>query len=114
MASNKLSDAAVQRKKEPGMYGDGQGLWLQVTKGENENITKSWLFRYKRQGVFGGKARKMGLGPYPAVSLAGARERAREAFRLVLDSIDPIEARKAKKVAAQLEAARSKTFSDCA
>ena len=29
---NKLSAVAVQKAKEPGYYGDGGGLWLQISK----------------------------------------------------------------------------------
>ena len=36
------------------MYGDGAGLWLQVSRGG----TKSWVFRYELDGW----AREMGLG----------------------------------------------------
>lgn len=50
---------------------DGDGLYLQVSKAGS----KSWVFRFKRDG----KARDMGLGSYPTVSLADARKAAQEA-----------------------------------
>ena len=31
MADNKLTDLKVRNAKQPGLYGDGQGLWLQVS-----------------------------------------------------------------------------------
>jgi hypothetical protein len=74
MAREKLTTLAVQRQKTPGRYGDGAGLWLQVSAGGG----KSWLFRYMRNG----KARHMGLGPVEIVSLAKARDMARDARRL--------------------------------
>jgi integrase len=114
MASEKLTATQVQNKRKPGFYGDGGSLWLQVTKSPKGVISKSWLFRYKRQAIAGGKARKMGLGPYPAISLAQAREKAREALRLILEGVDPIADRNARRIAAQLEAARTKTFRQCA
>ncbi|WP_160320183.1 Arm DNA-binding domain-containing protein, partial [Pseudomonas putida] len=43
---NKLSAFAVQKAKDPGYYGDGGGLWLQVSKLGG----KSWVFRYTRNG----------------------------------------------------------------
>jgi integrase len=113
MASEKLSDLAVKKAKEPRLYGDGKGLYLQVTDGV-DGLTKSWVFRFKRLNVSGGKARKMGLGPYPELSLANAREKAREAYRMLLEGIDPIEARRAKFEAGRLDAARAKTFKECA
>jgi hypothetical protein len=51
---NNLTDREVRAKKEPGRYGDGNGLWLQVQTAER----KAWLFRYS----FKGKAHEMGLG----------------------------------------------------
>ena len=56
----------------------------------------------------------MGLGPYPDVSLAEAREKAYEARRLLRDGIDPIETRRAAHVTARLDKARGLTFRDCA
>jgi integrase len=54
------------------------------------------------------------LGGYPEVSLAEAREKAREQRKLVRDGVDPIEERKAAKVRAKLEEAKEKTFEQCA
>jgi hypothetical protein len=84
---NKLSAVKVNKLSKPGRYGDGGGLWLQVSQ-VGKGITKSWLFRY----MLHGKARQMGLGPLHTVSLADARERARQARTLLLDDIDPIDA----------------------
>jgi integrase len=81
----KLTKLRVDRIRTPGRYGDGGGLWLQVS----ENGGKSWLLRYTRHG----RHRHMGLGPVDVVSLAEARDRAREARRQLLDGIDPIEQR---------------------
>jgi len=69
--TNQLSAIKVAKLTAPGRYGDGFGLWLQVAPGG----TKSWLFRYQRDG----KAHQMGLGPVHTVSLADARERGRRA-----------------------------------
>jgi hypothetical protein len=46
MAFNKLSDRAVKTKTKRGRYGDGGGLFLQVSKWG----TKAWIFRYERDG----------------------------------------------------------------
>jgi integrase len=106
-ATNKLTDAAVKRKKwEPGCYADGLGLYLQVAEGGS----KSWLFRFMRNG----HARKMGLGPVHTVSLVEAREEALKCRKMLREGIDPIEARKSQRIAVQLGAARSITFRQCA
>lgn len=102
----KLSAAAVARQKQPGHYGDGGGLWLQVsTVG-----TKSWVFRFTRLG----KAREMGLGALHTVSLAEAREKAATCRKQLVDGIDPIEARATQRLTAQAAAARALTFDQCA
>lgn len=101
----KLSAKKVEKIAEPGRYGDGGGLWLQVTK-TDEGVTKSWLFRYERAG----KARMMGLGPLHTISLAKARERALAAREKLLDGIDPIDEKRAARAAAKVEAASAMTF----
>tara|TARA_R110002096_G_scaffold436056_1_gene666529 strand:+ start:90922 stop:92109 length:1188 start_codon:yes stop_codon:yes gene_type:complete len=88
------------------MHGDGAGLWLQVSK----YYTKSWIFRY----TFDGKTRDMGLGSLNTISLARAREKARDARELIVDGIDPIEERKAKRVAQKLARAGAMTFKQSA
>jgi integrase len=60
------------------------------------------------------KARYMGLGRFPDVSLAEARKRADEARRLRRDGNDPIEERREHRDKVRLEAARSVTFEFCA
>jgi hypothetical protein len=66
---HKLSAVKVARLKAPGMFGDGGGLWLQITETGN----RSWAFRFMLQG----RARQMGLGPAHTISLAEVREKAR-------------------------------------
>jgi integrase len=104
--SNKLTPLAIKSAKKPGLYGDGNGLYLQISKFG----TKAWLFRFMRDG----SARKMGLGPLHTVSLADARQRAADARRKLLDGIDPIAHRDTQRAAAKLEAAKAMTFEQCA
>ena len=104
--SNRLTALRVSKLKTPGRYGDGGGLWLQIgPKGG-----KSWLFRYTRFG----RARAMGLGPVDVLSLADARLKALACRRLLLDGVDPIDARKAERGRAKAEAARVVTFKEAA
>ncbi len=109
-ATNKLTALQVGRITKAGLYGDGLGLWLQVSK----SGTKSWLFRF----MLDGKAREMGLGPLHTVSLADARISAATARGLLLKGHDPIESRQSDraeaKIEAQAAAARLVTFQDCA
>lgn len=108
---NLLSDPAVNsRKKRPGYYLDGHGLYLQVSPGGS----RSWIFRYTRHG----KSHEMGLGSVGTFGLAQARERAKNCRQLLADDIDPIahrNAARAERKAAEVTAiALSKTFADCA
>lgn len=86
--------------------GDGLGLWLQVSP----SGAKSWIFRYTRQG----KAREMGLGATHTVSLAEARDMALECRKKLQHGVDPLEERKAGRLAAKLEAAKAMSFDECA
>jgi hypothetical protein len=55
----------------------------------------------------------MGLGPFPILSLAEARQKAFEGRRSLLQGIDPIEARKAARSEAVAQAAKALTFAEC-
>jgi integrase len=103
---NKLSAKAVLAAKEPGLYGDGGNLYLQVADVDGNGPTKSWILRY----MVAGRARKMGLGSVNDFSLAEARERARLARQQLADGIDPIEARLAARDAARRDADENITF----
>jgi integrase len=66
----------------PGKHSDGQGLWL-VKRHKNAG---KWILRV----VASGKRREMGLGRWPDVSIAEAREKAASARRQVRDGVDPV------------------------
>jgi len=98
----RLNDPSVKKAKAPGYYADGNGLYLQVRGPQ----AKSWVFRYKRDG----NARDMGLGGYPAVTLAAAREAAQEARKHLSQNKDPIKERDDARRAKKLAEAGSVTF----
>ena len=64
--------------------------------------------------MIAGRARKMGLGDVDRVNLAEARKKATAAHLLVVDAIDPIEDRGARKAAQAVEKAKTLTFKECA
>ena len=82
--AGKLTVRRIETAKT-GKYGDGGGLQLAVAP----SGAKKWVFRFLWQG----KAREMGLGSFPEVGLADAREKALAARRLVKSGIDPISER---------------------
>jgi hypothetical protein len=98
----KLTALAVAQAKRRGYYGDGGGLFLQVSA----TGSKSWVFRFKEAG----RLRKMGLGPTHTIGLADARQRAQDCRRARLDGRDPIEGRHAERMAAKLDSAKAMTF----
>jgi len=102
----KLTAMAVSQAKGRGYYGDGGGLFLQVSA----SGAKSWVFRFKEAG----KLREMGLGPVHTIGLAEARQRAQDCRKARLDGRDPIEARRAERLAARLDPAKAMTFQACA
>ena len=106
----KLSAVRVERIRQPGYYGDGGGLWLQVTTGADGRPRKSWVYRF----TLAGRAREMGLGPLALFGLHDARAKALDAGRLCHEGIDPIEARRAVRAQAKLDTAKAITFSECA
>jgi integrase len=71
----------------PGRHVDGRGLMLLV----KPTGARSWVLRYQLNG----RRRDMGLGSYPEVTLAAAREKALEARRRLVDGIDPLATRPA-------------------
>lgn len=92
-----LTAKGVEAKKEPGMYGDGGGLYLRV----GPTGAKSWIVRT----VIHGKRRELGIGSAELVSLAEAREKAAELRKVARAGGDPDADRKAAAKAAA-EAAR--------
>ena len=85
----KLTAAKAKSLSKPGRYGDGDGLYLRVAPGGS----KAWVLRI----VVSGNRRDVGLGPYPAISLAQARHKAASYRVAVMDGRDPLaEKRKAE------------------
>lgn len=99
---NRLTDLGVRRLKAPGRYADGGGLYLIVDKAG----LKRWYFFY----VWAGKRVEMGLGPLADRSLTQAREAREDARKLLLDGVNPTEARRAQKAAQKVPKLPGMTF----
>lgn len=100
---NRLSVRLVQTVTKEGRFADGGGLYLDTKKGG-----RRWIFLFRWEG----KLRELALGPVAAISLATARELAREAREHVAKGINPIEARAAAReaeIAAQEKAVAAAT-----
>jgi Arm DNA-binding domain len=74
--AQELTAKTVATLKSKGRHavGGAVGLYLRI-----EGVNRWWLLRIK----VGGRRRDMGLGSYPEVSLAEARERAREKRKVI-------------------------------
>ncbi len=109
-----LTDTAIRNAKpgdKPIRLFDGGGLYLEVSPSGG----KWWRFKYR----FGGKEKRLSLGVYPDVTLAGrkdkdsgasidgARDKRDNARQLLADGIDPGENRKALKATRADRAANS-------
>ncbi len=96
-----LTAISVKNTTQPGKYHDGRGTGLFLLV--KPTRAKSWVQRI----VIRGKRREIGLGAYPLVSLAEAREQALENKRLARAGGDPVAAkRKARGILTFEEAAR--------
>lgn len=107
--AKELGPLDVKRRQHPGGKGNAMiavggvsGLYLQITPRDG----KSWILRIQ----VGAKRRDIGLGGYPTVPLALAREKAREARAKVEAGVDPVEERKAARRALIVAQKRGMTF----
>ena len=83
-----LTAAFVRTVGRPGVYGDGRGgrgLSLRVHRTATGRITKTWRQRVRIEG----RLTSIGLGPYPEVTLAEARQKALDNSRMVRLDRDP-------------------------
>ena len=112
--AEKIAALFVKHVSRPGKYSDGGNLYLQVRKATrkspSDDVTKSWLFRYARFG----KDTWMGLGPYPDVSLSEARSLATRERKKILQGVDPLTDKRARKIAARVAHDNMLSFAECA
>lgn len=99
-----LGALAVSRLTKPGLHfvGGVSGLALQVAP----TGSRSWVLR----ATVGGKRRDMGLGGYPDVTLAGAKDAARLARDKIRNGVDPIAERTAARSALLASHGKSMNF----
>lgn len=83
---HKLSTRKIASLKLPGRHSDGKGLYLLVKR----TGRKSWVYMWSKNH----RRREMGLGGFPDVSLARAREKAQLAREMIADDKDPINQKK--------------------
>lgn len=106
--ANELSPIQVKRLNQHGFYAVGgvAGLHLRI----KDSGARSWILRAK----IGDRRRDIGLGGFPDVTLAGARDSAREAREQIRQGVDPIEARREALEALKVAAAKQISFDEAA
>ncbi|MEQ8857602.1 MAG: integrase arm-type DNA-binding domain-containing protein [Pseudomonadales bacterium] len=94
------------KKALPKLYSDAgaRGLYLKTTTAG----TGSWIFRWRDRAT--NKLRDMGLGSTTEITLAEARDLARDLHRQVRDGGDPIAERHRKRQERIAEQAKAQTF----
>lgn len=106
--ARELTAIEIKNLTAPGLAAVGgvPGLHLQITP----TGARSWVLRVK----IGAKRRDMGLGQYPGVPLAQAREKARQARAAIEVGKDPILERERAQSALRAAQASEKSFEWCA
>lgn len=101
-----LAPLAIGKLQTPGMHfvGHVSGLALRVS----DTGARSWILRI----MVGGKRRDIGLGAFPEVSLAAAKDAAKTTREQVRQGIDPVEARKAAQAVLRAERVSHTTFEE--
>lgn len=109
--ASELGPIQIKRLAHPGgrnnatfAVGGVPGLLLQIAP----SGARTWLLRT----MVAGKRREIGLGGFPAVTLAQARERARDTRDEIRRGIDPVEQRKGARASLAAAQSRGLTFAD--
>jgi integrase len=104
----------LKRLTTPGWHAVGgvAGLLLQIRAPAASGAVppRSWVLRVR----IAGKRQVIGLGPYPQVSLADAREAARKLSADARDGVDLISRKRAQRSALLDVSSKQKTFQECA
>jgi integrase len=98
ISSDPISSDAAVRAASPGEHtvADARGLILRVLV-TSKGLARSWVVRV----TDGSRRRRLGLGRYPDVGLARARQLAQDARRDVAEGIDPSRSAKRRQQAAK-------------
>ena len=98
--------AAAKPREKPYPLTDGGGLFLEVLP----TGAKTWRYSY----MFGGKRRKVTIGPYPAVSIPEARDKHADYRKTLVGGADPARKKQQAKAEAVAVAARADDFASFA
>lgn len=112
--AKELSALEVKRLTRPGWHAVGgvAGLLLQIRAPaqQGQPIPRSWILRLR----VAGQRQPIGLGSYPQVSLAEAREQARKLSLEAKNGVNLAARKRAHRSAMIAAASKNKTFKECA
>jgi integrase len=112
--ARELTALEVKRLSRPGWHAVGgvAGLLLQVKPPAREGapISRSWILRVQ----VAGQRQPVGLGAFPQVSLAEAREQARKLALEAKGGVNLLARKRAQRSALIAAASKNKTFTECA
>ncbi len=112
--AKELSALEVRRLSKPGWHAVGgvAGLLLQIKPPNHAEVvgSRSWILRLQ----VAGQRQPIGLGSYPQVTLAEAREQARKLSLEAKGGVNLLARKRAQKSALIAAASKNKTFRDCA
>jgi integrase len=112
--ARELTALEVKRISSPGWHAVGgvAGLLLQVKLPAREGspISRSWILRVQ----VAGQRQPIGLGAFPLVSLAEAREQARKMATEAKGGVNLLDRKRAQRSALIAAASKNKTFTECA
>ena len=112
--ARELTALEVKRLSRPGWHAVGgvAGLLLQIKPPAREGaaISRSWILRVQ----VAGQRQLVGLGAFPQVSLAEAREQARKLALEAKGGVNLLARKRAQRSALIAAASKNKTFTDCA
>src|SRR6478736_4521901 len=101
-----LSARAAAAIKTEGRHavGGAAGLHLRISAGH-----RGWVLRI----MVGEQRRDLGLGSFPEIGLAEAREKARQMHKLVREGVDPLSTKRAQRSALVARRAAERNFDWC-
>ena len=112
--AKELSAIEVKRLSRPGWHAVGgvACLLLQIREPAKSGalIPRSWILRLR----IGGQRQPIGLGSYPQVSLAEAREQARKFSSDAKGGVNLLARKRSQRSALLAAASKNKTFRECA
>ena len=112
--AKELSALEVKRLNTPGWHAVGgvAGLLLQIRPPAKPTgaMPRSWILRMR----IGGKRQPVGLGSYPQVSLAEAREQAKKLSAEAKSGVNLVAKKRTQRSSMIAAASKNKTFKECA